>query len=184
MHADLQGMLAQIEAIKAEGRAVTAGLSDDKLNWHPAEGSWSILDCLEHLNVGVTKTLPAFDRSIAEGRLKGQVSGGPFRYGWFARMVVSSMEPPPKFRMHAPRLIRVAPSTTRRSAEVLPEFVRVRDQLAERVRQANGLDLAHVRLISPVNRLLRVPLGCYFDFILAHERRHLWQARNVRNRLA
>ena len=184
MHADLQAMLAQIEAIKAEGRAVTAGLSDDRLNWHPAEGSWSILDCLEHLNVSVTKTLPAFDRAIAEGRAKGQLSGGPFRYGWFARLVVASMEPPPRFRMRSPRLIRVAPSTTRRSAEVLPEFVRVRDQLAERVRQANGLDLAHVRLISPVNRLLRVPLGCYFDFILAHERRHLWQARNVRNRLA
>jgi len=184
VHPDLQAMLAQIEAIKAEGRAVTAGLSDDRLNWHPAEGSWSILDCLEHLNVGVTKTLPAFDRSIAEGRAKGRMSGGPFRYGWFARMVVASMEPPPKFRMRAPRLIRVTPSKTRRSAEVLPEFVRVRDQLAERVRQASGLDLAHVRLISPVNRLLRVPLGSYFNFILAHDRRHLWQARNVRNRLA
>ena len=68
MHADLQAMLAQIEAIKAEGQAVTAGLSDDQLNWHPAEGRWSVLDCIEHLNVSVTKTLPAFDRSIAEGR--------------------------------------------------------------------------------------------------------------------
>jgi hypothetical protein len=27
-------------------------------------------------------------------------------------------------------------------------------------------------------------LGTYFNFILAHDRRHLWQARNVRNRLA
>jgi len=184
MNADIQSMLDQIEAIKADGRAVTAGLTDDRLNWHPAEGSWSILDCLEHLNVGVTKTLPAFDRSIAEGRAKGQLSGGPFRYGWFARMVAKSMEPPPRWKMRSPKLIRVAPATTRRSADVLPEFARVRDQLAARVRQADGLDLAHVRLISPVNRLLRVPLGCYFNFILAHDRRHLWQARNVRTRLA
>jgi len=167
MNADTQSMLDQIEAIKTEGRAVTAGLTDEQLNWHPAEGSWSILDCLEHLNVGVTKTLPAFDRSIAEGRAKGQTSNGPFRYGWFARMVAGSMEPPPKWRMRSPKLIRVAPATTRRSAEVLPEF-----------------DLAHVRVISPVNRLLRMPLGSYFNFILAHDRRHLWQARNVRNRLA
>ncbi len=184
MNADIQSMLDQIEVIKADGRAVTAGLTDDQLNWHPTEDSWSILDCLEHLNVGVTKTLPAFDRSIAEGRGKGQFSGGPFRYGWFARMVAKSMEPPPKWRMRSPKLIRVAPASTRRSTDVLPEFARVRDQLGERVRQADGLDLAHVRLISPVNRLLRVPLGTYFNFILAHERRHLWQARNVRNRLA
>ena len=184
MNADTQSMLDQIEAIKAEGRAVTAGLTDEQLNWHSAEGSWSILDCLEHLNVSVTKTLPAFDRSIADGREKGQTSNGPFRYGWFARMFARSMEPPPKWRMRAPKMIRVAPATTRRSAEVLPEFARVRDQLGERARQADGLDLAHVRLTSPVNRLLRVPLGTYFAFILAHDRRHLWQARNVRNRLA
>ncbi len=184
MNADTQSMLDQIETIKADGRAVTTGLSDDQLNWHSTEGSWSILDCLQHLNVSVTQTLPAFDRSIAEGREKGQTSNGPFRYGWFARMIARSMEPPPKWRMRSPKLIRVAPASTRRSAEVLPEFARVRDQLGERVRQADGLDLAHVRLTSPVNRLLRVPLGTYFNFILGHDRRHLWQARNVRNRLA
>jgi len=71
-----QTMLDQIEAIKAAGRAVTAGLTDEQLNWHFAEGSWSILDCLEHLNVSVTKTLPAFDRSIAAGRERGQTSNG------------------------------------------------------------------------------------------------------------
>jgi hypothetical protein len=184
MHADLQSMLRQIETNKAEGQAIVAGLTDDQLNWHAAERSWSILDCLEHLNVGVTKTLPAFDRSIAEGRAKGQLSSGPFKYSWFARMMVGSMEPPPKFRMKAPRLIRVVPVTTRRSAEVVPQFLRVRDQLADRVRQADGLDLARVRLVSPINRLLRMPLGGYFNFILAHDRRHLWQARNVRTALA
>ena len=184
MNADTQSMLGQIEAIKADGRAVTAGLSDDQLNWHSTEGSWSILDCLQHLNVSVTKTLPAFDRSIAAGRERGQTSNGPFRYGWFARMFARSMEPPPKWRMRAPKIMRVAPAMTRRSADVVPEFARVRDQLGERLRRADGLDLAHVRLTSPVNRLLRVPLGSYFIFILAHDRRHLWQARNVRNRLA
>jgi hypothetical protein len=99
-------------------------------------------------------------------------------------MVAASMEPPPKWRMRAPRLVRVAPASNRRSADVVPEFIRVRDRLAERVRQADGLDLAKVRLISPINRLLRVPLGTYFNFILAHDRRHLWQARNVRKGLA
>lgn len=184
MHADLHAMLDQISAIKTGGHAIVAGLTEEQLNWHAEQGSWSILDCLQHLNVGVTETLPAFDRSIAQGRAKGQLAKGPFRYSWFARMLVASMEPPPKFRMRAPRLIRVAPAAGRRSAEVVPEFLRVRDQLAERVRQADGLDLARVRLISPVNRLLRMPLGGYFNFILAHERRHLWQARNVRNALA
>jgi hypothetical protein len=184
MTPELASMLEQLEAIKREGQAVTAGLSDDQLNWHPAKDSWSIGECLQHLNVGVTQTLPAFDRAIGEGRSKNQLAAGPFRYGWFSRMMVASMEPPPKFRMKSPRLIRVSVGGTYRGADLLPEFAAVRDQLAERVRQADGLDLAHVRTISPVNRLLRMPLGAYFDFMIAHDRRHLWQARQVRNRLA
>jgi len=184
MNPAIQSRLDQIAASKAEGQAVAAGLSDEQLNWHPARDSWSIAECLQHLNVSVTQTLPAFDRAIGEGRSRSQLAPGPFRYGWFSRMMVASMEPPPKFRMKTPRIMRVSPGGTYRGADVLPEFAAVRDQLAERVRRADGLDLAHVKTISPVNRLLRMPLGAYFDFILAHDRRHLWQARQVRTRLA
>src|SRR3989442_10432279 len=127
MTLEIDSMLEQIEAIKREGQAVAAGLSDDQLNWHPAEGSWSILDCLQHLNVGVKTALPAFDRAIAEGRAKNQTATGPFRYGWFSRMMVASMEPPPKFRMKSPRLIRVSVGGTYCAADLLPEFAAVRE---------------------------------------------------------
>src|SRR2546422_11561452 len=96
MTLELQHMLEQLEAIKADGRAVAAGLTDAQFNWHPGPGRWSIADCLQHLNVGVSKTLPAFDRAIAQGRSQGQLAPGPFHYGWFSRWMIGSMEPPPK----------------------------------------------------------------------------------------
>jgi len=178
MAAEIRLMLDQLDGIKRDGEAIAAGLSDAQLNWHPGEGRWSIGQCLNHLNVGVTMVLPAFDRAIAEGRAQGQTSMGPFRYGWFSRLAIWSMEPPPRFRMKTP--MKQSAGTTHRAADVLPEFARVRAQLAERMRQADGLDLARVRTISPVNRMIRLPLGAYFHFILAHDRRHLWQARRIR----
>jgi hypothetical protein len=181
MTPDLQVMLDQIDAIKRDGEAIASGLSEAQFNWHPGPGRWSVADCLQHLNVGVTKAMPAFDQAIAQGRARGQTAPGPFKYGWFSRLVVGSMEPPPKFRMKTPPMLRVPMTATYRASDLLPEFFRVRDQLAERVRHADGLDLARVRTISHVNRLLRLPLGAYFQFILAHDRRHLWQARQVRN---
>lgn len=174
-------MLDQIDAIKRDGEAVASGLGEAQFNWHPGKGRWSIADCLQHLNVGVTKALPAFDEAIAKGRSRGQLASGPFKYGWFSRMVAGSMEPPPKFRMKTPAMLRVPMTATYRAAELLPEFARVRDRLAERVRQADGLDLARVRTVSPINRLLRLPLGAYFQFMISHDRRHLWQAWQVRN---
>jgi hypothetical protein len=90
------------------------------------------------------------------------------------------MEPPPRFRMRAVPILRVDAERRYASAAVLPEFLTIREHLGDRVRQADGLDLTGVRVISPVNRLVRLPLGAYFDFILAHDRRHLWQARRAR----
>ena len=179
MAAEIRLMLDQLDAIKQEGEAIAAGVSDAQLNWQPGQGRWSIGQCLNHLNVGVTMVLPAFDQAIAAGRAQGQTSVGPFRYGWFSRLAIASMEPPPRFRMRTP--MKKSAGTTHRAADVRSEFARVRAALAERMRQADGLDLARVRTISPVNRMIRLPLGAYFHFILAHDRRHLWQARQVRN---
>lgn len=182
MAPDTRTMLAELEAIKADGQALCAGLHDAQFNWRPAPGSWSIAECLVHLNTSVTHTLPAFDRAIAKGLAKGAAgrSPGPFRYGWFSRWMVRSMEPPPKRKMRTFKVFEVPSGATHSSGRVVAEFVAVRDQLAERVRRADGLDLAGVRAISPVNRLLRLPLGAYFQFVIAHDRRHLWQARQVR----
>ena len=180
MNADTQSMLEQLEAIKQEGAAVAAGLSDAQFNWQPGPGRWSIAQCLAHLNFGIHEVLPAFDRAIAEGRAKGKTAPGPFRYGWFSRFMVREMEPPPRRRMATP--MKGSAGEYHRAAEVLPEFVRLRDELGRRVHESDGLDLAGIRTISPVNRLIRLPLGAYFAFILAHDRRHLWQARQVRER--
>jgi hypothetical protein len=186
MTPELQELLHQIDAIKADGQAVCAGLSESQFNWRPGEGRWSIAECLVHLNVAASGTLPAFDRAIADGRAKGRTAegGGPFRYGWFSRWVIGSMEPPPKWRMKTPGMFAVRVGGTHALARVLPEFLAVRDQLAERVRRADGLDLKRIRTVSPVTRLLRLPLGAYLQFVIAHDRRHVWQARQVRNALS
>lgn len=182
MSPDIQTMLRDIESIKADGRAVCAGLSEAQFNWRPGPGRWSVAECLVHLNTAVTVTLPAFDRAIEAGVAKrptGQGTG-PFRYGWFSRWMVRSMEPPPKRKMPTFKIFEVPADATHALAEVLPAFAAVRDHLAERVRRADGLDLRAVRVISPVNRLLRLPLGAYLQFVIAHDRRHIWQARQVR----
>jgi len=115
---------------------------------------------------------------------------GPFPLRpWFARMIAKIHGAAPQVAHAArPKLMRVAPASDPPAArKVLPEFCPAfRDQLGERVRRADGLDLAHVRLTSPVKPPAAcVPLGTYFTFILAHDRPATsGQARNVRTRLA
>ena len=88
------------------------------------------------------------------------------------------MEPPPKRRFRTQKIF--IPSPDRPLDQVRREFLSVRDQLREQLRAADGLDLKRAKVQSPALRFLRMPLGAYFAMILAHDRRHLWQARQVR----
>ena len=63
--------------------------------------------------------------------------------------------------------------------ETLAAFRAYQVQFIDRLRQANGLDLSRARVRSPAVRWLRLPLGSGFALVVAHERRHLKQARNV-----
>ena len=64
---------------------------------------------------------------------------------------------------------------------VLPTFRHLQDQLMRTMEQANGLNLTGIRVPAPGLGPLRLNLYITFAWIAAHERRHLWQARQVRN---
>ena len=177
MHPELEEYLRQLDAIRADARQLVAGASDAEFNRRPAPGSWSAAECLDHLNT-VRKILPAIDRAITSAGARGLRSDGPFRYGWFARWMIRSFEPPPRRRFRNPRLLEPAHEPLSPDA-VLREFLSLRDALTRRVWQADGLDLERAIVVSPVSRFFRMPLGGYFAFLLAHDRRHLWQAHHA-----
>lgn len=175
----LEAVRQQFEATDREARGLAGTLSESEFNWNPAAGSWSIGQCLLHLATGTDKVLPAIDRTIAAARERQWVTQGPVRYGLFARMMVTSMEPPVKWRMKTNRMFQPGGEVLQRDA-VLAELAASRGRILDRVRQSMGLDLRRAIVVSPVSRLIRVPLGAYLAFLAAHDRRHLWQARQVR----
>ncbi|MGH7539012.1 MAG: DinB family protein [Gemmatimonadales bacterium] len=169
----------QFEATNREAADLAAGLVDAQINWRPGPGRWSVGQCLMHLATSTDKALPAIDRAIAQARERGWRAAGPYRYGWFTRWMTGSMEPPPKRRMKTFGIFE-PPAESLRHDEVLRALRESRDRLLDRVRQAGELDLKRPVVVSPVTRLFRLPLGGYFPFLAAHDRRHLWQARQVR----
>ena len=167
----------QFEDTKKEASDLAGALSEQQFNWRPAPEKWSIGQCLAHLAT-TDKALPAIDRAITDARTRGWLAPGPFRYGWFTRWMISSMEPPPKRRMRTFPIFTPADTVLSRD-EVLRTLAASRDRLLQRIQAAAGLDLKRAIVVSPASRLFRIPLGGYLAFLAAHDRRHLWQARQV-----
>ena len=170
----------QLDRSIEAARAVLDGLTLDQVNWRPAPDRWSIGECISHLNVSIRAALPALDRAIETARERGFTGAGTPRYGWFATWMVRAQEPPVKRRVKTFPVFQ--PVATRHDAARLhPEFRAVRDELRERLARAAGIDWGRARVVSPASRFFRLPFGAYVAFLLAHDRRHLWQAREVRN---
>jgi len=167
----------EFERLADEADLLVSGLTDEQFHWPPSPHAWSIGQCIDHLNATARLYLPQLDEGIANAIRQGMYAEGPFKYWWIARMFVRSLEPPPRFRAKSPNGFHPPPGRTRR--EIMAAFRAYQVQYIDRLRQANGLDLARARARSPVATWLQMPLGTGFAAMTAHERRHLWQARQV-----
>jgi DinB family protein len=174
---ELDEFRRQFEQLANDADALVAPLSDAQFTWRPRPNAWSIAECIDHLNVTARMYLPVLDEGIANAIRQGQYGEGPYAYWWLARMFLRILEPPPRFRTKTPSAFR--PPSGRTRHEIMAAFRAYQVQYVDRLRQANGLDLARARVRSPVASWMVFPLGCGFAAMTAHERRHLWQARQV-----
>ena len=174
---EIDAFRRQFEQISAEGDALATPLSDAQFAWQPAPDAWSVAQCLDHLNATARVYLPEMDEGIADAIRRGLYNPGPYVYNWIGRLSVYVSEPTVRFRAKTPRQFLPVPS--RRKADVMAAFRAYQVQYVDRLRQANGLDLARARVRSPILRWIRMPLGSSFAMMIAHERRHLAQARRA-----
>lgn len=168
----------QFAALKAEASELVNGLNESQFNWRPGPRSWSIAECLQHLNMVGDRYVHLLEQALAEALARGLMGPGPFRYGWLGKWLLANTEPPPKRKGKAPRSF--TPAYGQPITAVLPTFLHLQGQLALQLAQANGLDLARVKVPAPGLGPVKLNLHITFAWIAAHERRHLWQARQVR----
>lgn len=174
---EIDSFRAQFEEISDDADSLVSPLSDEQFSWQPEAGSWSVAQCIDHLNSTAREYLPALDEGIADGIRRGLYGAGPYAYNWIGRLMVWVTHPDTRIRAKAPTVF--LPPAGRPRHDVMAAFRAYQVQYIDRLRQANGLDLARARVSSPVSRWIRMPLGSGFSVILGHERRHLQQARRV-----
>lgn len=174
---ELQSYLDQLAAIDSNVAALLTGITEEQLNWRPGIDRWSVGECVSHLTVTGTRLLERIEIAITGARSQGKLSEGPFRYGpinrWFVRTLDEDVSKKIKtFPIYSP-------SASNTKKQVTKEFSEFHQRLAEAIRNANGVDLKKTKVRSPAMPLFNLSLGAWFAATLAHERRHIAQARRV-----
>jgi DinB superfamily len=183
LHADLEALLREFAAIREDAEKLISGLSDEQFNWRPAPEKWSIGQCITHLNLIDALELPAISAAMEDARRKNRTSNGPFRYGRLSTWFIRNIEPPPSSLLRAKAPKAYVPPESQPLDDAMGAFRRVQARIIDLVGAANGLDLARVRVRTPVSRWVTFSLGQEFRLMAAHDRRHLFQAWGVRRAL-
>ena len=181
---DLAILITEIDANLSHLESLTHGLTNEQFGWRPGEAQWSMGECIAHLNIANGRDLRLIEETISRAKARGVKGEGPFTYGLLSRKFVASQEAgnPKKFK--APKSFQ--PAAANDLDQTIAEYRRVASELQRLMREANGLHLAKVKmpltaLPAAVRWIMKMPLGARFALIAAHDRRHLYQAEEVRN---
>ncbi|HEV2992648.1 MAG TPA: DinB family protein [Candidatus Angelobacter sp.] len=171
-----------LQAIRSRTEQLVNGLSPEQLVRRPEPGKWSIAECLIHLNLTATAIQKFIESAIQQGKANQIVGHGPFKSGALGGLFIWIAEPPPKFKIKAPAKI-LPPANIEDPSQVIAEFFRLQDEWARLVQQADGLDLNKIKAKTGFAGMPPIRLGATIPWMMAHQRRHLLQAEEVKQRV-
>lgn len=179
---DLRQAVAMITANEYTVATVMAGLSPSQLNWQPRGGkAWSILQCLEHLNKSHSAYLKSMLPILRAADPAKIPRRGDYVPGFYAGVFLSMLAPPVKLKVPAPS--QILPTSNLDPDKVLADWLQTHKEIRQFAAQAAPVDLASLSMQNPFVKVLNVSLATALQIMVTHERRHLWQAGQVRRAL-
>ena len=150
-------------------------LPAEQLNYKLNADKWSVLDCIEHLNLYSDYYLPAIKESISNSL---HSSTPEFKSGLIGNYFAKSMAPKAKLnKMKSPGDKK--PNRSELNISVLTTFIEQQNELIALLNSAKGVSLTKTKTPISISKILKLRLGDTFRFVSAHNDRHILQAEHV-----
>ena len=172
----IRSITTEMVKVADDVKASFGGLSPEQLNWKPAEDSWSVAQCLDH----IIRTNHEFDEEFAKFQSGTRKNSFWENYspltGWFGRFLIkTAKEDSKKVKAPSPRI--VPPSEI--EDDIVDRFVDEISVVNSKVAAAEGVDRQKTVLSSPFLRLFTYKLDDALTLLVEHTKRHIRQAKRV-----
>lgn len=151
-------------------------LTIDQLRFKNKE-QWSILECLEHLNLYGDFYLIEIENQIIKNRNKP--GSTTFRSGFLGNYFANLME------VKEGRITKMKtpgdknPVNRDLSITTISRFLKQQEHLVLLLNQSRSIDLTKTRSAISLSRLIKLRLGDTLRFFTYHIERHVWQAERI-----
>ncbi len=148
----------------------------NKLTWKENETSWSILECLEHLNLYGNFYLPQIESKIKNSSTKTEIE---FKSGILGNYFAKSMLP--KEKLNKMKTFKDKnPLNANLDKMVIDKFINQQIKLLDLLNQSRNVSLNKVKIQTSISSLIKLKLGDTFQFYINHIVRHLTQIDRIK----
>lgn len=183
MHPDLEDLTLQFAEAEARMHRLAESVSEQEWGARPADGGWSMDECVAHLTLTNQRYVPILAEASDAAPAFDEDTGPPahLHRDLAGRLLSWMMEPPVRFRL--PTRAEFTPQGPVSRNRTVAEFDAAQAAIQQQIRAMDGLDITTIRVTSPFNASIRYSAYSALHILVAHERRHLWQAERVRDGL-
>lgn len=174
----MRDLKSELQAVSRQGEALTAGLDAAGLMRRPSGGGWSVAENLQHLILTADAMLPLAGAAILELERAGDKAGGPSGLGFVGWLLVKILEPPARMKAKTSKPFELVSVD-----DPLALIGRLQDanaRLEALISRSTGLATGTRKVVSPFNAKAKYNVYAALRIMLAHTRRHLWQAEQVK----
>jgi hypothetical protein len=145
------------------------------LTWKENKVSWSILECLEHLNLYGDFYLPQMENKIRNSNTKNEPE---FNSGFLGNYFANSMLP--REKLNKMKTFKDKnPLNAKLDKTVIDKCILQQNKLLELLNQSGKVSLNQVKINTSISSLIRLKLGDTFQFYVNHLIRHLNQIERI-----
>jgi hypothetical protein len=145
------------------------------LNWRINEQSWSVLECIAHLNLYGDFYLVEIDKKLSSANLgSSNIVKGGFLGQYFAKSML------PKEKLNKMKTFKDKdPIHSQLSINELDKFIEQQHQLLVLLEKSRAYNLNKIRISISISKIIKLKLGDTFQFYINHQLRHLRQMERV-----
>ncbi|AQG79002.1 DinB family protein [Spirosoma montaniterrae] len=162
-----------------------APLSDAQLRTKPAPGKWSIVECLQHLNLAERYYVRQLQhKSERLGLVEHSPDDQTIESDFVGRLMLRMLDPKSTIKLPAPGLVRPRSASDLDPASVISQFLELQTLQRELTGRLIYLDWNQEKVPTLFGNWLKMRLGDVCQMLVVHTERHMQQAMRVKAEIA
>jgi TusA-related sulfurtransferase len=138
--------------------------------------TWSVLECIAHLNLYYAFYIPLLKTAVELDQTKSYE--GRFKSGWLGEFFVTIMKPKKGKIKKMSAMAKMNPNGTLLDPSILEVFLNNQKTIHEIMEICKTRNLNSVKIPTVMSKWVSISLGDTLRFIVVHNERHLLQAQN------